>query len=240
MKRSVMFNLYPLATVWLLSLAVSGCDRNPVKVYQVDSQESAAPAAAAPTAADMASMANQIPAPDNTRLPKLKYTLPAGWQEKPASQFRVASFDIVADGKKADVSVIPLGGSSGGSLANLNRWRGQIGLPPVDEAGMKQAAETVEIAGMAAELYDIAPPAGDGTTGILGAILQGGDTAWYFKVIGDANLVKGQKANFIAFLKSVSLGQPAGDAAPAVMEINQLPAGHPPIPGMPAATPTNQ
>ena len=244
MKRLVILNLSSLATVLLVSLAVSGCDRDSVKVYKVDSQESAAPAAAAtpasPSANDMASMANQIPAPDNSHLPKLKFTLPAGWQEKPATSFRVASFDVVVDGKKADVSVIPLGGSSGGDLANVNRWRGQAGLPPVDEAGLKQTSEPVEIAGVAADLYDIVPPASDDATGILGAILHGGETVWYFKIIGDADLVKGQKANFIAFLKSLSFGQPAGDAAPAMMDASQLPPGHPPIPGMPSATPTNQ
>jgi hypothetical protein len=242
MKRSAILNLSSLATVLLLSLAFSGCDRDAVKVYKVDSQESAAPAPApaTPSANDMASMANQIPAPDNSQLPKLTFTLPAGWQEKPATSFRVASFDVVVNGKKADVSVIPLGGSSGGDLANVNRWRGQVGLPPVDEAGLKQTAETIEIAGVAAELYDIAPPPSDDATGILGAILHGGDTAWYFKIIGDADLVKGQKVNFIAFLKSIGFSQPAGNAAPAVMDANQLPAGHPPIPGMPSATPTNQ
>jgi hypothetical protein len=244
MKCPATSNALPaLAAVFLL-IASSGCDRDTVKVYKVDSQESAAPAPvatpASPSANDMASMADQIPAPDNSHLPKLAYTLPAGWQEKPASQFRVASFDIVVDGKKADVSVIPLGGSSGGDLANVNRWRGQAGLPPVDEAGLKQTSEAIEIAGVAAELYDIATPPSDDATGILGAILHGADTVWYFKMIGDADLVKGQKANFIAFLKSLNFDQSAGGAAPAVMDASQLPAGHPPIPGMPSATQTNQ
>jgi hypothetical protein len=238
MKQLVIPNRSFLATVLLFTLAVSGCDRDAVKVYKVDAKDSAPPAQPVPSA--MSSMAGDIPAPDNSHQPRLKFTLPAGWQEKPATQFRVASFDVLVDGKTADVSVIPLGGASGSDLANVNRWRGQIGLPPVGEAELKPTAEAVEIAGAAGELYDIATPPGDKATGILGAIRHGEDTVWFFKMIGDAGLVKSQKAGFIAFLKSVNFGSPDAAAAPAAMDLNQLPAGHPPVPGMSSANQTNQ
>jgi hypothetical protein len=45
---------------------------------------------------------------------------------------RVASFRVTGkDGKQADVSVIPLPGLAGSDLDNVNRWRGQVGLPSV-------------------------------------------------------------------------------------------------------------
>ena len=50
------------------------------------------------------------------------------------SPMRVASFGISQDGKQADVSVIPLGGMAGTDPANVNRWRGQVGLGPLAEA----------------------------------------------------------------------------------------------------------
>lgn len=231
MKSFAISNLSFPATVLLLSLAGSGCDRDAVKVYQVESKDSgSSPAATAPAAPSMG-MAGEIPAPDNSSLPSLKYTLPAGWQEKPASQFRVASFDVSGGDKKADVSVIPLGGASGGDLANVNRWRSQAGLPPVDEDGLKSSAEAIEIAGQPGALYDIAGVShdDDSATRILGAILHSGDTVWYFKMLGDDALVGSQKTNFITFLKSVSFNQPA---APSTMDMSQLPPSHPPIPGM--------
>jgi hypothetical protein len=89
-------------------------------------------------------------------------------------------------------------------------------------------------------LYDITPSASDDATGIIGAILHGADTVWYFKIIGDAELIKNQKANFVAFLKSINFSQPVATAAPAEMDMSQLPAGHPPISGLPSANPTNQ
>jgi hypothetical protein len=243
MKPFALSQLSLLAAPLCLALVAAGCDRDSVKVYKVDPAQEAAAQAQAPSSTPMAMLAGDIAAPDNSNLPKVKYTLPAGWQEKPASQFRVASFEVAVDGKKADVSVIPLGGSSGGDLANVNRWRrDQLGLPPVDEAAMKQSAEPVEIAGTKGELYDL--EGANGAERILGAMLHTEGTVWFFKMFGDSQLVQAQKANFVTFLKSVELGQ-GGSASPAPVDMSQLPPGHPAIPGMtpapqPAANPTNQ
>ena len=175
-----------------------------------------------------------LAAPDNSGLPKLKYTLPDGWKEKALTQLRVASFEISGNGQTADVSVIPLGSMSGGDAANVNRWRGQVGQAPLDETELKKIVESVEIAGQPGELYDIAgtsPGSGDAAR-ILGGILHGDTATWYFKMMGNADLVEKQKANFTAFLKSVSFDQ---SAAPAAMDASQLPPSHPDISGMSAA-----
>lgn len=242
MKPFALSQLSLLAAPLCLALVAAGCDRDSVKVYKVDPAQESAAQAQAPSSTPMPMMAGDIATPDNSNLPKVKYSLPAGWQEKPASQFRVASFEVAVDGKKADVSVIPLGGSPGGDLANVNRWRNQLSLPPVDESAMKQSAEAAEIAGTKGELYDL--EGANGTERILGAMLHKEGTVWFFKMFGDSELVKGQKANFVAFLKSVELGQ-GESVSPAPVDMSQLPPGHPPIPGMtpapqPAANPTNQ
>ena len=221
----------------LAAFALAGCGRNDVKVYQIDANDTTtAPPPAATPGAMPATMPDGLAAPDNSGLPKLKYTLPDGWKEKPLTQMRVASFDVSEIGRKADVSVIPLGGNAGGDAANINRWRGQVGQAPLDEAALKQSAELVAIAGQTGDLYDIAgtsPGSGDAAR-IVGAMLHGDDTVWYFKMTGDAELVEKQKANFIAFLKSVSFDKVA---APATLDMSQLPPSHPPIPGMDTAAP---
>src|SRR6185312_2508311 len=93
----------------------AGCGRDGVKVYHVDTNDTATPA---PAPAAMNAMPAGLAAPDNSGLPKLKYTLPAGWTEKEPTQMRVASFEISEGGQQADVSVIPLGGMAGGDFAN--------------------------------------------------------------------------------------------------------------------------
>ncbi len=63
---------------------------------------------------------------------------------------RVASFEVSENGKTADVSVIPLGGMAGGDLANVNRWRGQVGLPPLAERrSAKARRKKSQVAGQA-------------------------------------------------------------------------------------------
>ena len=67
--------------------------------------------------------------------PRLEYKRPGGWQEAPPGEMRAASFRVAGkDGKQADVSVVPLPGLAGSDLDNVNRWRGQVGLPGVSEA----------------------------------------------------------------------------------------------------------
>jgi len=221
-----------LAAALVTALFAAGCGRDSVKVYKADTSDTVVPPPPATVPAAMpATLPSGLAAPDNSGLPKLNYVLPDGWKEKPLTQMRVASFEVSGNGKTADVSVIPLGGRSGGDLANVNRWRGQVGLPPITDDDLAKLTESVAITGKPSGLYDIAgTSAGSGNPErILGAILHGDNTVWYFKMAGDPDLVESQKANFIAFLKSVTFDTAA---APATMDLNQLPASHPAIPGM--------
>ena len=241
MKHLALSHALPLAAATLLLLASSGCGRDDVKVYHVATNDTVV--APPPAAAPMTPPAGMT-MPDSGSHPKIKYSLPDGWKEKPASQMRVASFEISADGKTADVSVIPLGAMSGGDAANVNRWRGQVGLAELPEADVTKPAEKVEIAGQAAELYDVAgtsPGSGDAQR-ILGAILHSDDASWYFKAIGESGLVEKNKAAFVAFLKSVQFDKTAAFPTPSAMDLSQLPASHPAIGGgagggMPASHP---
>ncbi len=149
------------------------------------------------------------------------WRLPAGWQEQPPAAMRVGSF-AVADGagERAEVSIIPLAGTGGGDFENANRWRGQVGLAPLEHDPMDKLAEAVAIAGSPARLFDFvgtAPGAGKPTR-LLAAILHRGDTAWFFKMTGDDQLVAAQKPAFVAFLKDIPfevVAAPAGSPVAA-------------------------
>jgi hypothetical protein len=183
-------------------------------------------------------MPNGLPAPDNSGQPSLQYNLPAGWEKKAPTQMRVASFGVSQAGKQADVSVIPLAGTAGTDPANVNRWRGQVGLGALPESDVSKLAEKVTVGEQPADLYDLTgtAPGGGSAERILGVILHRDDTAWFFKMTGESALVEQEKPAFIAFLKSVQFGAPS--AAPAAMDLSQLPPSHPPIDGMPPGTST--
>ena len=201
-----------LCVLLLISVSLTGCNRDDIKVYRVAKEQ-----------------------PEKTNLPE-------GWTAAPPGQMRVASFTVTgAGGKKADVSVIPLPGAAGGAFANVNRWRGQVGLPPASEDEVKAMAETVEISGQPAELYDIAGKSA--TSGeperILASIQSRDGMAWFFKMTGNDALVAQQKPAFIAYLKTFEAGTTTAAAGNPVslppMETGALPPGHPDIGAAPSA-----
>src|SRR3954467_10101822 len=96
-----------LAGMMVLGLALAGCDREQIKVQQVpkESLPSLPPAESTAMPSMPADPHGGMSMGDmGGAKPQLKWTLPAGWKEKPASQMRAASFDA----QGADVSVIPL------------------------------------------------------------------------------------------------------------------------------------
>ncbi|MDQ2659186.1 MAG: hypothetical protein M3Y03_02075, partial [Verrucomicrobiota bacterium] len=140
----------------------------------------------------------------------LHFTLPPGWQEKPLTPMRVASLNATApNGKAVDVSVVSLGGMAGGDLANVNRWREQVKLPPIAEAALAQTAEHVTANGhdfLVVEMVS-AEPLGDANEKqrIMAAILNAPDRAWFIKMTGEDAAVASQKAAFLEFLRSLSI-----------------------------------
>jgi hypothetical protein len=235
-KRSAGKSVWLLTLVVPLLLLAAGCHRDDVKVYRIakdQDQSSQQTAPALPTDApnpklppghpDISSAPGAPAAASATFAPQWTGKTPAGWTEVPPSEMRVASFKVAgADGKQADVSIVPLPGMAGTDAANVNRWRGQVGLSVVTDDELQKAAENVEAGGQPAQLYDIAGtnPAGGGAQRILGVIQHRDGMAWFYKMTGDADLVEQQKPAFVEFLKSLNFGA----AAPTQTE---MPAANP-------------
>jgi len=100
---------------------------------------------------------------------KPQWTLPEGWQEQPGSGIRFATLLIPAADKPLEVSVTALprtpGDEVGYLLSNVNRWRGQMKLPPI--AGEQLAGEStqLELAGATATLVNLLGSAAPSTMG---------------------------------------------------------------------------
>ena len=219
----------------LALLLAAGCHRDDVKVYRI-AKDQDQPAPQSPPALPTDSPNPKLPPghPDISTLPatpgagaapaQVTWQTPAGWTEEPPSELRVGSFKVAgANGKQADVSVIPLPGMAGTDSANVNRWRGQVGLSPLGDDELQKAAEAIEAGGQPAQLYDIAgtDPSSGNPERILGVIQHRSDMNWFYKMTGDADLVEQQKPAFVAFLKSLSFGS----ETPVTQ--GELPAGHP-------------
>ena len=130
--------------------------------------------------------------------------MPAGWQEVPAAQFLLAEYSITgANGAKAEVNVAELSGNGGGVLANVNRWRGQIGLDPVDETGLAKLTTAMDVTGGQATFVDMTGTDANGQpTRLVAAIVPMGDQTWFYKLMGDEKIVASQKDAFTKFVQT--------------------------------------
>jgi hypothetical protein len=200
------YNPRPKHAPKLLALALcviaGGCDRNEIQVYRVPKET--VEVAEAHSAHDGHAHAQETPA-----VPRLTWTLPAGWEVRPASGMRVASFAIAgADGESAELAVIPLPAAAGQELDLVNMWRGQLELAPVTKDDIGKEAETVSVGSDQAKLFDLAAqkPAAEAKAPlrILVAMLTREGTRWFFKLTGHDRLVREQKSAFVEFLKSVT------------------------------------
>ncbi|MEO8440312.1 MAG: hypothetical protein ABI540_08835 [Spartobacteria bacterium] len=179
-------------------------------VHPAEGSDMSAPAPA-PMSANAGGTGTNAPTPppiETAQGGPLHYTLPPGWQEKPLSPMRLASFKAVArDGKEADVSVVSLPGIAGGDLANVNRWRGQVQLAPIDENTLAQSAEHVKANGHDFLVVDVVSeqPIKGEKQRILAAILDENDHSWFIKMTGEDGTVTSQKRAFTDFLRSLKI-----------------------------------
>jgi hypothetical protein len=136
----------------------------------------------------------------------LTYSVPEGWQEQPAVGFRQASFQIVNGEQTADVSVSVLSLKGGDIVPNVNRWRGQVGLPEQSDAEIEQSLRKVQ--GPSIEWQVVELPgknqAGEPQT-ILGAIGKTADAAWFVKLTAPRALAEREVEHFDQFLKTVKV-----------------------------------
>ena len=130
------------------------------------------------------------------------WLVPAGWQEVSGGQFLIAKFTIAGtDGAAAAVNVSMSAGDGGGLVANVNRWRGQLGLPPMADI----LTTPIDVASGKARLVDINGT--DARTGqptrLVGAIVPQSGQTWFYKLMGDAKVVESQKDAFTKFVQGV-------------------------------------
>lgn len=191
-----------------------GCREAKIASYRVKKDAAPPPSAALPAAPG--------------GIPHLQWKAPPGWQEQPAGGVRVASFLITADGgRKADMSVTQFPGDVGGDLANINRWRGQLQLPPISEAELSKQIKPLALPAGSFQLTEMISETpvleGKYRARILGAWLKQADRTWFFKLSGEADLVNTQRDAFESFLRSVEFGA-AQEAAAADVSTAPTPA----------------
>lgn len=196
-----------LAYLSLLVVALVACKRDSeIKVYRVSKAPLEEPGPdqqmAIPANAPSPSMPADIGAGVATRdssAPKIKWTKPESWTEVPPSAMRFASFSAGANDSKVDVSLVTFPGEGGSDADNVNRWRQQIGLPPMTPADVATQVEPLKSDGADFSIVDIA----GANARTLAAWTRRDGHVWFLKASGPSSAVEKEKPNFIKFVQSV-------------------------------------
>ena len=179
----------PQFLAWIKSVDTGGGESAP--------EASAAPSSA-PAPASAAPPAASAPSASADGLPA--WSIPAGWKAAGPKPMRLASFDIPDAAGNGDVSISKLNGDGGGLLANVNRWRGQVGLPALEASALAANSKTVPTAG--GEPATWVELAGTDKT-ILGAIVARADVSWFFKLTAPSASAARHREAFEQFVRSV-------------------------------------
>lgn len=219
MLRSVMHPRLFTRALLLATLVLTGCQDREITAYRAPKDP--APAGQPATGQVSGELppdhppiggGNTVPGAGsnmaNTAVPTaggsdLKWTAPDSWTPKAGSAMRKGSYAVKREGAEADFAITAFPGDTGGLHANLNRWRGQVGLPPASPAELDAALQHVDGQGLHFEVIDLVGPGGNPPTRLLGAITTFNGNSWFFKLMGPDTLVATEKSAFLDVLKSV-------------------------------------
>ena len=130
---------------------------------------------------------------------KPNWTVPAQWKELAAGQMQIARFAVPErGGAKAEVFVSVFPNDTGGTLANVNRWRRQLGLSELNESELGSIVSPLDPASPGAILVEMT----SSSKKMFGAVVPRNGSYWFYKLLGDAEAVAPEKEAFVAFAKS--------------------------------------
>ena len=174
--------------LWITALLilVAGCAPEQIETYRVP-KKSPAPAVQS---------TRRDATPDR---PAFTVRLPEGWSEQPGSGMRLATYTIGET--SIDFSLIAL--SVGDTVSNVNRWRGQVGLPPAEPAAIMSRLEMLQAGDRKIRYIEIYNEAAD--RGIIAAIVDLSPQFWFFSAKGTAAELKANASDIRGFEESLEI-----------------------------------
>ena len=118
----------------------------------------------------------------------------------PLSGMRIGSYLIKGkSGLTADFSIVSLGGRAGSFSANINRWRGQLGLEPATKKELSRSIEEINVGSKKIQIVHIE----GGDKHILAAIVTHEGAMYFFKMMGASTVVLNEQRRFMAFVRQI-------------------------------------
>jgi len=194
---------------WLFALPLILCACKPepkISTYEVKSENVAVSpkAKADPATAPRAMVGDANMQAEVASFAEPKWgPIPKTWIATAPNPMRKGSWSITqTDGSKAEIAVTVFPGDVGGDTANVNRWRGQLGLEKVSDEKIKSDQSPINVGNLTGRVYQLA--SADGKKFTAAVILPKNNATWFFKLTGDTAVVSSEKESF---LRMVSLTQ---------------------------------
>lgn len=123
---------------------------------------------------------------------------------------RLATYIAPDPAGSIEVAVSRFGGRVGGDLANVNRWRGQMGLPAIDEAQMEATLTRFSASGF--DGYEIRI---EGTSGVMlaaGVYDEAIAQMWFVRAtVPDGAVADRIEGELFSMARSIAGLEPDGD-----------------------------
>ena len=160
-----------------------------------------------------------VPLESGTGAQGLAWDTPEGWiAETPTSNMRRAQYRLSGGGGDAECVVYYFGpGQGGDATANALRWAEQFAQPDGRPSSEALESSSIEVGGIPVLLTSITGTYGGGSmTGaaqrltdhmLLGAIAEGPDSNWFFKLTGPEKTLRENQAAFDAMIRSLRAGE---------------------------------
>lgn len=136
---------------------------------------------------------------------ELSWTTPKGWRETPATDMRLAGFQVDAVKRggsfTADGSIVVLDGAGGGVVPNVNRWRGQIGLGAAAASKIEAVAHRDQGALGKFQWFHLENQGED--IGILVSIIANKNQTLFVKLIGPLETLTQNREIFLKLCRSI-------------------------------------
>ena len=133
----------------------------------------------------------------------LKWQKPEGWEQFDGHSMRMASFYVPHSSGKGELSITEFSGMSGGIQANINRWRGQISLPPESEQRILNSSISYKSKLGNFLFFELANEKSN--QGILASIFELSNKTVFVKLSTEQSSLVEIKKDFLTFSKSISL-----------------------------------
>jgi hypothetical protein len=122
--------------------------------------------------------------------------IPAGWTAGKAGMMQLAVYEVRDGSRQTAISV----STAGGDLTdNVNRWRGQVQLPPLKHVELAKELRPIKIGELMGTWVEAVGPAET----ILAVVVEAQGKQWFIKLKGDAELAEREKPQFEKFVQSL-------------------------------------